>query len=211
MLIGFYFLLRVGEYTTKQRSERRRTQQFRLGDVRLWQNNTLIPHDAPLEILLQAESATLKLDNQKNGIRGALVHHTAVSGERCPVKALARRVYHLNGKGAGKQEPLRTYYDHLGRGNVTEGDIVKTVRVAAAALGLRAQGFQEERLGSHSLRAGGAMALKLHGYDDTTIMKMGRWTSLTFLQYIHNQIAHLSHDISKKMSIALPFVNVAAI
>ena len=55
------------------------------------------------------------------------------------------------------------------------------------------------------------MALKLHGYDDTTIMKMGRWTSLTFLKYIHNKIAHLSKDISKKMSIPLPFVNVAAI
>ena len=55
------------------------------------------------------------------------------------------------------------------------------------------------------------MALKLHGYADTTIMKMGRWTSLTFLQYIHNQIAHLSCDIAKKMSVPLPFVNVAAI
>ena len=55
------------------------------------------------------------------------------------------------------------------------------------------------------------MALKLHGYDDTTIIKIGRWTSLTFLQYIHNQIAHLLKEISKKMSIPLPFVNVAAI
>ena len=55
------------------------------------------------------------------------------------------------------------------------------------------------------------MALKLHGYDDTTIMKMGRWTSLTFLMYIHNQIAHLAKDISQKMSIELPFLNLAAI
>ena len=55
------------------------------------------------------------------------------------------------------------------------------------------------------------MALKLHGYDDTTIMKMGRWSGLTFLQYIHNQIAHLAKDISKKMSIPLPFVNISAI
>ena len=55
------------------------------------------------------------------------------------------------------------------------------------------------------------MALKIHGYSDTTIMKMGRWTSLTFLQYINNQIAHLYKDISNKMSMPLPFVNVAAI
>ena len=55
------------------------------------------------------------------------------------------------------------------------------------------------------------MALKFYGYDDTTIMKMGRWTSLTFLRYIHNQIAHLARDIYKTISIDLPFVNVAAI
>ena len=45
------------------------------------------------------------------------------------------------------------------------------------------------------------MALKLHGYDDTTIMKMGRWTSLNFFQYVHNQIAHLSKDISQKLAL----------
>ena len=55
------------------------------------------------------------------------------------------------------------------------------------------------------------MALKLHGESNTTIMKLGRWTSLTFLQYIHHQIAHLTKDISTKMSIPLPFTNVAAI
>ena len=78
-------------------------------------------------------------------------------------------------------------------------------------LNLAKQAINPDLIGAHSLCAGGAMALKLHGYDDTTIMKMGRWTSLTFLQYIHNQIAHLSKDILKKMSIDLPFVNVAAI
>jgi hypothetical protein len=49
------------------------------------------------------------------------------------------------------------------------------------------------------------MALKLTGADDTTIMKMGHWTSLTFLQYIHEQIAHLSADISTQMSTQIEF------
>ena len=55
------------------------------------------------------------------------------------------------------------------------------------------------------------MALKLHEFSDMTIIKMGRWTSLIFLQYIHNEIAHLTKEISRKMSIELPFINVAAI
>ena len=88
---------------------------------------------------------------------------------------------------------------------------MKTVRSTASALDLQKQAIDLDLVGAHSLRAGGAMALKLHGYNDTTIIKMGRWMSLTFLQYVHNQIAHLSKDISKKMSIELPFVNVAAI
>ena len=54
------------------------------------------------------------------------------------------------------------------------------------------------------------MALKLQGYDDTTTEIFGRYTSLTFLQYIHNQIAHLFFLI-QKMSIALPFLNIVAI
>ena len=85
------------------------------------------------------------------------------------------------------------------------------VRETATKLNLQDQAIDPDLIGAHSLRAGGAMALKLQGFDDTTIMKMGRWTSLTFLQYIHNQIAHLSKNISKKMSETLPFLNIAAI
>ena len=55
------------------------------------------------------------------------------------------------------------------------------------------------------------MALKLHGYYEKTIKTFCRYTSLVFLQYIHNQITHVSKNISKKMSIALPFLNIAAI
>ena len=78
-------------------------------------------------------------------------------------------------------------------------------------LKLHLQDIHHNLVGAHSLRDRGAMALKLHGYDDTTIMKMGWWTSLTFFQYIHKKIDHLSKEFSKKKSISLPFVNVAAI
>ena len=83
--------------------------------------------------------------------------------------------------------------------------------MSVCKLKLSKHGIDPDLVGAHSLRAGGAMALKLHVIDDTTIMKIGRWTSLTFLQYIHNQMDHLAKDISAKMSIELPFVNVAAI
>ena len=72
-------------------------------------------------------------------------------------------------------------------------------------LNLTDKGITPELVGSCT------MALKLHGYDNTTIMKMGHWTSLTFTMYIHNQIAHLSAGVARKMGEKLPFINVAAI
>ncbi len=78
-------------------------------------------------------------------------------------------------------------------------------------MNLHTQGIDTDLIGVHSLCAGGAMAMKLNGSSDTTnIKKQGRWSSLTFLQYIHNQIAHLrTKDLSTQMSTPLPYVNVA--
>ena len=49
------------------------------------------------------------------------------------------------------------------------------------------------------------MAMKLNGCDLITIIKQGRWTSLTFLTYIHNQIAHLGANITRRMATHVPF------
>jgi hypothetical protein len=85
------------------------------------------------------------------------------------------------------------------------------IKDTVTKLDLKAKGITADLVGSHSLRSGGAMALKLHGIDDITIKKMGRWSSLTFTMYIHTQIAHLSAGISSAMSTPLPYVNIAAV
>ena len=61
-------------------------------------------------------------------------------------------------------------------------------------------GYDLTRIGAHSLRASGAMALKLNGYDKETIMKIGRWSSDTFLTYIHSQIAALTMGVAAMIS-----------
>ena len=55
------------------------------------------------------------------------------------------------------------------------------------------------------------MALKLNNLDIITIMKMGQWISLTFLTYIHNQIAHLGANISARMATHVPFFGFGAV
>jgi len=45
------------------------------------------------------------------------------------------------------------------------------------------------RVGTYSMRAGGAMALKFSGADKDDIKNMGQWSSDTFFVYTHDQIA----------------------
>jgi hypothetical protein len=217
-LIAFYYLLRVGEYTQPrfvyragEKVRATRTKQFVIGNIGFFCNNKLVPRTAPLNVLLSCTAATLKITNQKNGRMGDTIHQEANKKEQCPVRALAYRVHHVLSNGGTDTTLLCAYWKEDNWRCIQSSEIIHAVRTAAKMLKLEQQGIDPDLIGAHSLRAGGAMALRLHGCDDTTIMKMGRWTSLTFLQYIHTQIAHLSKDISTKMSMPLPFLNIAAI
>ena len=66
-------------------------------------------------------------------------------------------------------------------------------------------------VGSHSLRAGGAMALKLLNYADSTIRKLGRWTSDSWQEYIHSQIDRLHEGVAQAMSTPHAFKNITFI
>ena len=218
-LVAFYYLLRVGEYTKPKfvirqgrKTRTTRTQQFSVRNVGFFKDGNIMPRSSPLSILLTCDLATLKITNQKNGRMGETIHQEATGTDLCPIQALAYIVSHILTNGGSEDSLLCDYKsDEDCWEAITSKDIIDMVRAAATALNLQKQAIDPDLLGSHSLRVDGAMALKLHGEEDTTIKKMGRWTSLTFLQYIHNQIAHLSKDMSKKMSMLLPFLNIAAI
>jgi hypothetical protein len=205
--IAFFFLLRVGEYTMPRRNVRTRTVQFRVQDVIFRRNGIVLPNSTPLPDLLTADSVTLHLDNQKNGQRGATIHHTACPTSFCPVKALARRVCSIVSQRCDPATPLSYVSPGV---HVLSNNIIALVRHAALETNLVAQGYDLKRVGSHSLRASGAMALKLQGVDDSLIMKLGRWTGLTFLTYIHSQIGALNTGLAQRMTHRIHFINVAA-
>ncbi len=101
-LIAFYFLLRVGEYTSKgKRNSTKQTVQYKMEDVTFFRKNAMgqlrqLSRHAPDDEILSADSATLKLDNQKNGWKNVCVnqHH---NGDELysPVRALGRRYIHI--------------------------------------------------------------------------------------------------------------------
>ena len=206
VVLAFFFLLRVGEYT-KQGSRRTRTVPLRKSDVTLWRNGHRVDPEAPLDTLLAADSTTICLENQKNGYRGCILHHHA-SGHRrfCPVEASARLLYRLH--GLPPATPLGSFQDDKGLQQVTADNVRTMLRQTAARQGLESQGFDLTRIGTHSLRSGGAMALRLAGYADATIKNLGRWSSNTYLLYIQTQIAQLSHGVATSMARRLHFHNV---
>ena len=219
-VIAFYFLLRVGEYTRPRVATRNgkkvhatRTKQFQVKDVGFFKNGKVLPRASPLETLLTADQCTLKIINQKNGRMGETITHETVQNEvHGPVTATARRVHHILSNGGTTRNLLSDYITENGKwSTVTAAQMRTGVRASVRHLGLDKNGIDPDLVGVHSLRAGGAMAMKLQGIADTTIQKQGRWTSMTFLQYIHNQIAHLSKDLSTKMSTKLTFTNIANI
>jgi hypothetical protein len=209
--IAFYYLLRVGEYTFVRASKKRRTKTFRVKDVTFFDSKgVVIPNTAPVDRLLAAAEATLTISNQKNGRRGSCIHHEANNTLSCPIRALARRISHITSHQGSDNDIIATYFDNNGyRHHILDCHINDAVKTAVVAMDLRRHGFPPEAVGSHSLRAGGAMAMHLNGCNAIAIRKQGRWSSDTFLMYIHEQISAFSKGISTAMSTDIAWHNIA--
>ena len=210
-LIAFYYLLRVGEYTYHNPNQNRRTQQFRLCDITLWQNTTKLDPRLPEGILMKrATAATLNISNQKNGVRQQTIHQEAIHNPNCPVRAIIRRVKHITNHTRNPQTMIGTYFTKKGiLRHVSGRNINDAIKQSVSELQLDKVGLPPEAVSSHSLRSGGAMAMHLNNVSDNTIKKMGRWTSDTFLMYIHQQISAFSGGLTEKMSTPIDFHNVA--
>ena len=86
---------------------------------------------------------------------------------------MVRRFLHLRDNGAKQDTIISSYWDHPDKGNITDVDIRVTVRQAVILLDLEKNEIPAHRVGTHSLRAGGAVALKFAGADHDNIKKMG--------------------------------------
>ena len=81
-LIAFYYLLQIGKYTVKRQRDRtkrakKQTVQFKLEDATFFKTDKngilqCLPGNAPHSLIMTAESATLKLDNQKKRLERGL-------------------------------------------------------------------------------------------------------------------------------------------
>jgi hypothetical protein len=195
--LAFFFLLRVGEYTPSPPG--RRTVPLRKQDIRLWCYGTLLDNDADIQTLSTADAVTICLENQKNGHKHAVLHHTTSRDASLdPVRSAVVLVDAL--RGLPPTTPIGSFLLNGTIYQATATDIRSTIRLAAINDNLQAAGYDIQRIGSHSVRSGGAMHLKLAGYDHDIIQKLGRWSSPTYLHYIQSQIGQLTTGVAERMA-----------
>jgi hypothetical protein len=199
------------------RNSTKQTVQFKYEDVTFFCKNDRgklcwLPCNAADSLIATTNRATLKLDNQKNAWKAICVYHEANGNDTyCPIRALGRRLLHLQHHGATAKTFLSAYFNEAGqRFDITNQDISAALKLAATFLGFpTTKGIPINHIDTHLLRSGGENALLLAGYSDTQIQKMGRWHRATFKGYIQEELACFFEGMSCSMKQKLRFANVA--
>ena len=210
-VVGFYWLLRPGEYLYTRASGRCRA--FRLQDVAFVANGRLYPAtDASLNDVDAGclSRASLTFTDQKNAVRGECIGHAATTDPLlCPCKALARICAHLRSFGASPDTPLYTYATDAARRRFATPQLL-TLALRRAAAPLRAAtGIDPRLLSARSLRPGGATALLCAGVDADVIQLLGRWHSDAMLRYLRAAAA-AGPDFAQRMLDAGAFTFAAS-
>ena len=195
LVLGFYFLLRPGEYLGKPPADRP-GPLFRLRDVQLWiGSRALSLLSCPPDDLMAATFVTLTFTEQKNGVRNETIGHGR-SGHPtlCPVLCTAARVLALRTAGAAVDSPLNAFFDPT----VSHFRFIiashLTTRIRAALIL-----HPDPAYTLRSARAGGAMALLCAGIDGDRIRLIGRWRSDEMYRYLHVQAQPVMNGLSAAM------------
>ncbi|KAI2488878.1 hypothetical protein MHU86_25932 [Fragilaria crotonensis] len=79
---------------------------------------------------------------------------------------------------------------------VSSNQVLQQLRDAALQYGTDCLGFSVDKMGTHSLIAGTALAMHLAGVPTATIQLIDRWRSQDFLRYLRTQVPHMTRGVS---------------
>ena len=87
-----------------------------------------LPCNAAPSLIANADGATMKLDNQKNGWKGVCVYHEA-NGEEflCPVRALGQGYIHIRQHSGSPKTMLSPYWSDRALADVTAKHISRAL------------------------------------------------------------------------------------
>ena len=125
--------------------------------------------------------------------------------------AYAWRFLHLRDHDADLNTRMCVYFNRKGAEgkSITTYHLVALLRLWASKIGYARLGFHPHKIGSHSLRPGGAMTLHQAGQSYSTIKIIGRWRSDAFLVYLQGQVATFTKGVSVAMKQVMWFTGTA--
>ena len=202
LLIGaIFFAMRSCEYLdTKIPESDRRTKILRLRNIIFKSNGITIPHTS--NDIENADIVLIVFEFQKNDKRNIQIHMFKTSDEILnPVVAWAKTVKRVwSYPNASPDSKVCNFLDQEGNVVLILAPQVRDwLKATVDLIGEDVLGFTSEDIGLHSLRSGGAMAMFLSKCPTIIIMRVGRWSSEAFLEYIREQIENFTVDVSENM------------
>jgi hypothetical protein len=201
LLIGaIFFAMRSCEYLHTAAEEKKRTKIITIGNITFKKDNRVVSHNSP--DLAKSNLVRVRFCYQKNDRRDVCIHMFR-SGDPilCPVTAWAETVQRVHKiPGAGPNSEVCLFIDANKKITLLRADHVRSkLKAIVHLIGEESLGFQKNDIGLHSIRSGGAMAMFLSGTPVIIIMRVGRWSSEAFLEYIRDQVENFTCGVSKNM------------
>ena len=203
LVLALFFAMRSCEYLeTRYAEESKRTKILRCKNITVKKDGKILDHSLPLEVLASADIVIILFEFQKNDWRNHSVHMFRTGDNLlCPVLAAAFTVKRvLSIPGATKDSKICSFLSPDGKVTcINSSQALPRLRAVVELIGEASLGFGKNDIGLHSIRSGGAMAMFLSGVATIIIMRIGRWSSEAFLEYIREQVEQFTQGVSKKM------------
>jgi hypothetical protein len=210
LLIGaIFFAMRSCEYLKTGEGEKKRTKIITIGNITFKKGNRVLKHDNP--DIKSADLVRIRFCYQKNDKRDVCIHMFK-SGDPilCPVIAWATTVLRVSKLiGINENSEVCLFQEKTNSITMIRADHVRSkLRAIVELIGEESLGFQKDDIGLHSIRSGGAMAMFLSGTSVIIIMRIGRWSSEAFLEYIRDQVENFTCGVSQNMLKYEEFLNL---
>jgi hypothetical protein len=180
---AFFFAMHSCEYLKV--SGQRSTKILTLQNIRFFKGHREIDHSSNKLINSDSVSMTFKF-KKKDTPNDTVTHYRSGHKTICPVIVWSKIIQRIrNYPKSTNTSPVNTFMDKTGNLHYITGyQLLKRIRLGAAAIGKDTLGFLPYDIGLHSARSGAAMAMYLSGTPVYTIMLLGCWSSNAFLRCI---------------------------
>ena len=196
---AIYFAMRSCEYNRVPDQKDKRTKILCVRNFRFFKDNIEQNHSSPT--LSTSDCVSITFEFQKNNEKNETVTQERTTDPlMCPVKAWASTIKRIRSyPTTTSNTPINIFYSNSKLYQISSKDNINLLRKSVNSMDETKLGFKANEIGTHSIRSGGAMAMKLSGAEDSTIRLIGRWKSDSFLKYIRKQIQQFSSNISRRM------------